>query len=927
MEQTGSDSFHLTHNHPSGLVGPSDADWASTATFLRTLSEMARLRGIPMPKFRGHIIVNHNKFAVINIAPNGDRVHLVRRLDGADTPDPFRDQTAMLPLGQEVKAAEDLARVSQYFQPTGDNVHVAWLNGQSFITEVGAMSRKWLAERIEDGKLEEIQEAVFGYGHSIGSIRALLFADDTIRNRSMAEQLMRAGVFLHGGFASTAKETGKTRFDPAPVDWVNDLEAASTTSFGRNVTSGLTDRTTVSVAEPGQGDASSRSYGSDLLGREDQHDLDDSAEGRLVGGAGRSRTPAPRSPADREAAGSGDRNREGPGGRRAHPAGEGSYGSPADLRSGNGVVREDLFGNPDENDRQLEKERESKAQDSFFMFGNDGSRKGLASTEAASRSEISKLREELPLIESAMKRAKEPAEKAKFAVQRRKVAARIAELEKLVNRDKAIGADEMKTRLMAELRDDLGVSKERLDRYDPEQAVSKLGRTWSYDTIEGNRTPSGYETKREAIQAATAHREMKQKQFDNPQDYRDIVSVRARKSLALIKRLMDQGMSEMEAGRKAREEYPDLSGEEQGSLMERVKAYHGTPHQFDRFSMERIGSGEGSQAFGYGLYFAGKREVANWYREKLAPAISARLDGSKPMGVRDIIKDPSLTPDEQHVLQAAYHDNDIKNGQVREAMERLAKWYEGLGSFTGDHVYANRMQAAAKSLASRLENTQAGALYEVDLPDEDSYLLWDKPLNEQPAVVKKAIHGISDFVWDWASDRLESQGSNAIDADSDIYTGAELYRLLKQWVKEEGPIGREDYDGGRSDAHVSRFLGTVGVNGIKYLDGSSRNTTPVNLKRYEAKVARLQEQFANDPTEVNRGPSRRCATGVAVDAAGRRRAEAGIQLRPLPRRRHQHPVRLRKEKALRLQAREPHGRTFSVDVRAPQPLMEQPRRS
>lgn len=49
-------------------------------------------------------------------------------------------------------------------------------------------------------------------------------------------------------------------------------------------------------------------------------------------------------------------------------------------------------------------------------------------------------------------------------------------------------------------------------------------------------------------------------------------------------------------------------------------AYHGTPHTFDRFSLEAMGTGEGAQAFGWGIYLAGKREVAEWYRNTLSDA-------------------------------------------------------------------------------------------------------------------------------------------------------------------------------------------------------------------------------------------------------------------------------------------------------------------
>ena len=46
-------------------------------------------------------------------------------------------------------------------------------------------------------------------------------------------------------------------------------------------------------------------------------------------------------------------------------------------------------------------------------------------------------------------------------------------------------------------------------------------------------------------------------------------------------------------------------------------AWHGSPHTFDTFKLNRIGSGEGAQAHGWGLYFAKGREVAVNYQKKL----------------------------------------------------------------------------------------------------------------------------------------------------------------------------------------------------------------------------------------------------------------------------------------------------------------------
>jgi len=50
-----------------------------------------------------------------------------------------------------------------------------------------------------------------------------------------------------------------------------------------------------------------------------------------------------------------------------------------------------------------------------------------------------------------------------------------------------------------------------------------------------------------------------------------------------------------------------------GTLGMAIKAYHGSPHKFKEFDMSKIGTGEGAQAYGRGLYFAENPLVADDY--------------------------------------------------------------------------------------------------------------------------------------------------------------------------------------------------------------------------------------------------------------------------------------------------------------------------
>jgi N12 class adenine-specific DNA methylase len=49
-----------------------------------------------------------------------------------------------------------------------------------------------------------------------------------------------------------------------------------------------------------------------------------------------------------------------------------------------------------------------------------------------------------------------------------------------------------------------------------------------------------------------------------------------------------------------------------------VEVWHGTKHDFDRFSTEHIGKGEGAHFFGWGLYFTEVRSIAEWYASSVA---------------------------------------------------------------------------------------------------------------------------------------------------------------------------------------------------------------------------------------------------------------------------------------------------------------------
>lgn len=60
-----------------------------------------------------------------------------------------------------------------------------------------------------------------------------------------------------------------------------------------------------------------------------------------------------------------------------------------------------------------------------------------------------------------------------------------------------------------------------------------------------------------------------------------------------------------------------------------IEALHASPHKFREFSTDKMGTGEGHQAFGWGLYFSGGRESnEHYYRQFASYRMRYGVDGA-----------------------------------------------------------------------------------------------------------------------------------------------------------------------------------------------------------------------------------------------------------------------------------------------------------
>lgn len=151
----------------------------------------------------------------------------------------------------------------------------------------------------------------------------------------------------------------------------------------------------------------------------------------------------------------------------------------------------------------------------------------------------------------------------------------------------------------------------------------------------------------------------------------------------------------------------DLEGPTAGITRLAQPAYHGSPYKFDKFTLSHMGEGEGNQAYGWGLYFAGDKEVAEWYRDNLSATV--RLDGLKGMSV-----------------------------EGQKIARNLAKMAPGPALASEARAAMSHMSEADASIL-RKAITERGQLYKVELPEDTSMLHWDSAYKDQPEVVKEAL--------------------------------------------------------------------------------------------------------------------------------------------------------------------------------------------
>jgi hypothetical protein len=238
-----------------------------------------------------------------------------------------------------------------------------------------------------------------------------------------------------------------------------------------------------------------------------------------------------------------------------------------------------------------------------------------------------------------------------------------------------------------------------------------------------------------------------------------------------------------------------------------LMAYHGTPHKVEKFDASKIGTGEGNQSYGYGLYFAESPDVAKSYmavNPSVLPSPIRAFQGKELEPGSPEYHAATLLSRNGMTLQKARAD--VKGWIAdNEGDERMANVVDGWKK-----TLETLNQAKSKSDFKELKNK--GNFYTVDIPDDmvAKMLDFEKPIGEQSAEIQALAKEFNLSMNDLGGDLLAAaRGKTAGGAKMLREAGIPGVRYLDQGSRGVG-TGTKNivvFPGGENDVQILKHEG------------------------------------------------------------------------------------------------------------------------
>ena len=240
-----------------------------------------------------------------------------------------------------------------------------------------------------------------------------------------------------------------------------------------------------------------------------------------------------------------------------------------------------------------------------------------------------------------------------------------------------------------------------------------------------------------------------------------------------------------DATQMAKQMGPELAG------LLGLTAFHGSPHRFSKFDASKIGTGEGAQAYGHGLYFAEAPGVAKGYQTALSAERGFSYDGKTGL-TRSEVEDMVNAKYGSGYLDGVIRPSGVAGSFIDDMVTGLKR---SEGSYPRQYKPSSERAKLYDELRGKITHADPGSFYTVDIPDQmiGKMLDWDKPLGQQKEL-KDVLNKI----------RTEIALPKLQDAEGAGFA----YQALANAV------------GGQANA--SALLKQYGIPGIRYLDQGSR---------------------------------------------------------------------------------------------------------
>lgn len=290
-------------------------------------------------------------------------------------------------------------------------------------------------------------------------------------------------------------------------------------------------------------------------------------------------------------------------------------------------------------------------------------------------------------------------------------------------------------------------------------------------------------------------------------------------------------------------------------------AWHGSPHDFDTFDLGAIGTGEGNQVHGWGLYFAKDKKVSDLYRRELSlihdvdkgtlfkvdvPDTKEMIDEQQSLNI--LSKETkqnlnaainALPEQEKEVFINEYTNSPLFNHYAKKEIDELGSKFEQLDNeyrLLKDEYLDKFLKEDLNKITQRNLN-RLSEKYNIDL----------KALKENPNIIKD-IKNQLDTMWFNAFKEFGMTKQRY----RDTYWGK--YKKDFSTLLNDGGINGRDFYLALSKAlgsakQASEHLNEYGVKGITYV-GEQDGRCYVVFDDKAIKVIEKYNQSINGMTEI-----------------------------------------------------------------------------